>query len=341
VITSAATVTLTAAQVAKAFDLGQVSGPLAELNGREARRTWRLDTFGGAYFVKQYDRPCDMPTWSAWMRTIQGSWEIERAAFAAGLPVATPTLAPGATGPGTAPVGGERPVTVRVHQWVPGIARTDPASPPVAAQLGAFLGRVHRLLPSLDEWRRRPTWPEDWARVAPHGDGSEGTWRQGFRSAIPLLEEASSRCAAAAAEPFPLVRTHRDLHSHNVVERPDGQVMIIDWDAASTQRSDWELVEAALEMAGYLSGPPSRQVVDRFVTAYRDAGGPITPVTASSFAGLLMCSLNWLQFNLRRLTGRPTESAPGDPTAEAEVRISLVAVQQIMHHIDEWTTWFD
>lgn len=339
--TSAATITLTAAQVTKAFDLGEVAGPLIEVNGSEARRTWRLDTFGGVYFVKQYDRPWDMPTWSEWIRTIQGSWEIERAAFAAALPVATPILAPGAAWPWLDLEVGERLVTVRVHQWVPGIARTDPASPPVADQLGAFLGRVHRLLPSLDEWRRRPSWPDDWPRIAPHGDGSEGTWRQSFRNAIPLLEEASARCAAAAAEPFPLVRTHRDLHSHNVIQRPDGQVMVIDWDAASTQRSDWELVEAALEMAGYLSGSPSRQVVDRFVTAYRQAGGPVTPVTASSFAGLLMCSMNWLQFNFRRLTGRPAESASGDPTAEAEVRISLAAVKQIMYHIDEWTTWFD
>ncbi len=338
--TSPATTDLTASQVAKAFNLGEVAGPLTVVTGSAAHRTWRLDTFGATYFVKHYDRPYDMPTWSEWMRTIQGSWEIEKAAFEAGLPMATPVLARGAAWPWIDLEVGDRLATVRVHQWVPGNLRTDPATVPIASQLGSFLGRLHRLLPSLDTWRRKPAWPDDWARVVPNGDGSDGTWRQGFRDALPLLEEASARCKVAAAESYPLVRTHRDLHSHNVIERPDGQVAVIDWDAASTQRSDWELVEAALELAGYLAGPPSRPVVDAFVHSYREAGGPTTPITASSFAGLLMCSQNWLHVNLRRLTGRPAGAGSGNGSAEREVRISLAAVKQVMANVDAWTGGF-
>ena len=332
---------LSAAMVAKAFNLGEAAGPLTEVTGSTAHRTWRLDTFGAAYFVKHYDRPWDMPTWSDWMRAIQGSWEIERAAYEAGLPVATPVLAPGAAWPWLDLDLGPQLATVRVHRWVPGSLRTDPATLPVATQLGSFLGQVHRLLPPLHEWRRVPTWPQEWSTVVPSLHGTLAPWSQGLQAAVPLLDQASALCTEAAAESFPLVRTHRDLHSHNVIERPDGQVVVIDWDAASTQRSDWELVEAAFELAGYLSSPPSRGVVDAFVGSYRKAGGPSVPITATSFAGLLICAQNWLHYNLRRVAVHHNDGRAGQgDVAERDVAQSLAAVRRVMESIDEWTTWF-
>ena len=335
------TSTLTAAMVAKAFALGEAAGPLTEVTGSTAHRTWRLDTFGASYFVKHYDRPWDMPTWSDWMRAIQGSWEIERAAFEAGLPVAAPVLAPGAAWPWIDLDLGPRLATVRVHEWVPGTLRTDPATLPVAVQLGDFLGRVHRLLPPMHEWRRVPTWPQEWATIVPVLPGPPPPWTESLQQAVPLLDDASALCATASAETFPLVRTHRDLHSHNVIERPDGRVVVIDWDAASTQRADWELVEAAFELAGYLAGPPSREVVDGFAGAYRQARGRAVPVTATSFAGLLMCAQNWLHYNLRRVAGHYANGEPGsDNAAERDVVQSLDAVRRVMHHVEEWTTWF-
>jgi hypothetical protein len=327
--------------VAKAFALGEAAGPLTEVTGSTAHRTWRLDTFGAVYFVKHYDRPWDMPTWSDWMRAIQGSWEIERAAYEAGLPVAEPVLAPGAAWPWIDLDLGPRLATVRVHRWVQGTLRTDPATLPVAAQLGEFLGKVHRLLPPMHEWRRVPTWPQEWATVVPALDGPTAPWTRSLQAAVPVLDQASALCAEAAAETYPLVRTHRDLHSHNVIERPDGRVVVIDWDAASTQRSDWELVEAAFELAGYLSGPPSRPVVDTFVSTYRAAGGPKVPITASSFAGLLMCAQNWLHYNLRRVAGHYANGGTGgDGSAERDVVQSLAAVQRVMEGIEGWLPWF-
>ena len=331
---------LTAAMVAKAFNLGEAAGPLTEVIGSTANRTWRLDTFGAVYFVKHYDRPVDMPTWSDWIRAIQGSWEIERASFEAGLPVARPVLAPGAAWPWIDLDLGPHLATVRVHEWVPGNLRTDPATLPVADQLGAFLGRVHRVLPPMQEWRRPPSWPDDWAGMIPTQPGPSALWTQSLRDTVPLLDAASSLCAAGAAEQVPLVRTHRDLHSHNVIERPDGHVVVIDWDAASTQRPDWELVEAALELSGYLAGTPSRPVVDAFVGAYRRAGGPAGPVTATSFGGLLMCAQNWLHYNIRRVAGHQLSRGAGPSPAEREVVQSLAAVRRVMEGIDEWVGWF-
>jgi Ser/Thr protein kinase RdoA (MazF antagonist) len=333
---------LTAAMVVGAFDLGEPARALTEVSGSAVNRTWRLDTFGGSYFVKHYDRPLDMPTWSDWIRYVQGSWEIERAALDAGLPVAVPILAPGAAWPWIdLDVDGD-PATVRIHRWVPGTLRRDPVSPAMATQLGGLLGRIHQLLPTMSEWRRPPTWPEDWSHVAPRGERPLWPWNRTFLDALPLLERASALCSVAAREPLPLVRTHRDLHSHNVIERADGTAVIVDWDAASTQRADWELVETALELAGYITGPPSRAVVDAVVTAYRGSRSQAVRVTPSSFAGLLMCSQNWLRYNIRRVMGRQHGADPtaADHEVEIEVIRSLAAVQRVYQGIDEWIEWF-
>jgi hypothetical protein len=334
---------LTGSMVAKAFDLGEAAGPMIEIPGSTAHRTWRLDTFGATYFVKHYDRPWDMPTWSDWIRYIQGSWEIERAAYEAGLPVAEPVLAKGAAWPWLDLDIGERLATVRVHKWVAGTMRTDPASVAVATQLGDLLGRVHRLLPELTEWRRAPAWPEDWRAAAQVGDRVPRPWDRTFNDALPRLEEASELCRVAAAEKVRLVRTHRDLHSHNVIERPDGSVVVVDWDAASTQRADWELVETALELAGYISGRPDRNVVDAVVSSYHQAGGTARRITATSFAGLLMCSQNWLRYNVRRVASRqpkaPATGGDGDAVEREAVR-SLAAVQRATQGIDQWLPWF-
>jgi len=48
---------LTAEMVATASGLGDAAGPMTEVQGSTAHRTWRLDTFGATYFVKHYDRP--------------------------------------------------------------------------------------------------------------------------------------------------------------------------------------------------------------------------------------------------------------------------------------------
>jgi len=132
-----------------------------------------------------------MPTWSDWIRYIRGSWEIERAAFEADLPVAVPVLAPGAVWPWLDLEIGERLATVRVHQWVPGTTLSDPATVSIASQLGDVLGRVHRLLPQLAEWRRAPAWPEDWRTAARTGDRVSRPWDHTFNDALPMLEEAS------------------------------------------------------------------------------------------------------------------------------------------------------
>lgn len=330
---------LTSEQIAHVFGLGEPTGPLAPLAGNSGHRTWRLDVGGDAYFVKQYSRPPELPIWSEWKRSIEGSWEIERSAAAAGLPVAEAVVAAGAVWPWLDMEVGGHSETIRVHRWVPGRLRTDPVSVAAATQLGTFLGRLHQLLPTVDQWRRRPTWPTEWNGV-PNGDGSDETWRRSLRRALPVLEVASEHCAKAAAEVRPLVQSHRDLHSHNVIERPDGQLVVVDWDAASTQRPDWELVETALELAGYLKGAPSRPVVEAFVAAYRLTGASVEPITESSFAGLLMCSLNWLDINLRRMAGRPPGGEHREGASASEAKASLMAVERIAASTAHWLEWF-
>jgi Ser/Thr protein kinase RdoA (MazF antagonist) len=333
---------LTAAKVASAFALPEPVGPLQEVPGREAHHTWRLDTIGARYFVKVYDRPWDMPAWSGWIRALQGSWEIESAAVAAGLPVARPVHPPGALWPWVDLGFGRDQFTVRVHEWVAGVQRTDPVPPPLAYSIGELLARIHRLLPPLRRWRRRPMWPGDWSTGVPLPRQAGDLSTKFLADALPLLEAASAFCARSLAEDAPLVRSHRDLHAHNMLVRRDGTPVIIDWDAASTQRADWELVETALEVAGYLTGPPDREVVAAVAAGYRAAGGPAWKITTASFAGVLICAQNWLQASLYDIAwNSPAVGSPAGGSLGTPVVVqALGAVEQVMMAADAWVSWF-
>lgn len=334
---------LTADQVTAAFALGTPAMPLVPVGLGPGHRTLQLDTFDARYFVKQYDRPTDLFAWASWLGYFLGSWEIERAAFAAGLPVARPVLAPGASVPWVDVDARGTPTAVRVHEWVAGTRRVDPSSVEVAGQLGTFLGRLHRLLPQTRQWRRQPAGVADWHHaVVPTAAGSE--WYATYLACIPLLEDVSARCAAAMEEPSYLVHTHRDLHAQNVLVDASGRVVVVDWDAASTQRADWDVVETALEVAGYLSGPPDRTVVETMVERYRAAGGRCGPITEASFTGLLLCALGWVRSSLCApgLGGSPPGRAEGqaEGSAGTEVLRALAAVERVVSGAATWAGWF-
>ncbi len=332
-----------AGRIARRFGLGEPVGPLTPIGKRPGQRTWRLDTFGGRYFVKEYLRPRDLPGWSVWQRSLHGSWEVERAAVSAGLPVAIPVLAPGSCVPWVDfDVAGE-PVTFRVHEWVDGVARVDPPDEAVAAQLGTVLGRVHRLLPPLRSWRRRPDCPTDWrSPVTVEATGS--WWYPAYRASLPLLEELSLRSAGALVDNDYLVRTHRDLHAHNVLIETSGRAVVVDWDAAATLRADWDLVETAMELAGTLSAPPSRTIVEVVVAAYRSAGGRSGPITPASFTGLTLCVLGWVRSALWAASAEPRSSVDPEATtvdqAGRELVRTLGVVGRIAEGAETWGGWF-
>jgi spectinomycin phosphotransferase len=121
-------------------------------------------------------------------------------------------------------------------------------SPAQWRELGATLRQVHAVppLPELarlagrEAFRpsRRELLPQLEAALAAAGPGDPvaaelaGRWRARRDVIAALVDRADRLGRALAAEPFPRVLCHADLHTWNVLAGAGGRLWIVDWDEA-------------------------------------------------------------------------------------------------------------
>jgi len=122
-------------------------------------------------------------------------------------------------------------------------ADAGPGAPPAptAAELGAALRRLHAVTPPrpqlprwdpLDDVRRRMSDAE----ALPAADRA-------------FLEELAGRVAEGLRTVryrLPPVVIHGDAHLGNLIRRPDGQVVLCDFDSVSIGPAEWDLVPVAV-----------------------------------------------------------------------------------------------
>ncbi|MGH2586928.1 MAG: phosphotransferase, partial [Dehalococcoidia bacterium] len=152
--------------IARVFELEQPIAPLVAVPGGQSHRMWRLSTTIGRYAVKELNRDFGNP---AYLALYDRAFRIEMAALQAGLPMPRPVPVPGTERCwAELPDGGNRPTTVRVHEWVEGKAPSirDEEIVVHAGAVGALLARIHALRLATD------TTPADILTVY-----GEGHWR--------------------------------------------------------------------------------------------------------------------------------------------------------------------
>lgn len=295
--------------IAAVYGLGAWNAPPQAVAGGLKHRLYRARTAQGEYAVKVLSphllrEPGHLARYGRAER-------IAQAAARAGLPAVC--ALPGLDGP-VQPVGA---AAVMVFPWLAG-ATLPPtsASPDAAKQIGALLGRLHALAPSVPglEPPAVPYFPDNyWAGLARQGEKDCAAWAGAVETALPGLcewSEAASQAREAMGDTW--TATHRDMDQKNVLWSDPHTPFLLDWEEAGAMNPALELMGAALNWAGQAAGPPDAAVFAAFLAGYRSAT-PLAPAALRHAAVAVMDKwLVWLDFNLNR------SLAPQTPPDERE-----------------------
>ncbi|MBD8024016.1 phosphotransferase family protein [Microbacterium gallinarum] len=272
--------------------LGAPIRPITRVEGGFANRLYRLDTEEGSFAVKEMnvlDR--------RWTYHFDDVLRLERAAFAAGIPMPEPISASEHT---------------LVHRWVDGEKVPEaPVSPSYAFEIGEILARIHAL---GIEWTHPPIKAQvsrDWPQLAARASETGQPWADELAShteSLLAIAEFVDTCHL----PGPLVLTHRDIQPWNLLSR-DGRPVVLDWELSGMLDLSGELGSTALSLAkgpGLDDVKPAvfRSVLDGYVAN----GGTLPPTGSSWFAFSISGWLEHTRWNVVRcLAGTEATTGPG------------------------------
>jgi Ser/Thr protein kinase RdoA (MazF antagonist) len=315
---------LAASAVCAAFALGRPLTAGRRVHGGYLNRVWRLDTERGAFAVKALNPRYRDP---ARRREYLTSVDVERAALAAGVPGARPVESAGGGWLAELAMG-----LVRVHHWVDGRPLRDrDVGPGHARQAGAALARVHalglrrdvRAEEALDVWSA-----DDWREPA--------LALPELAPLLPAMERAARAIVAGRALVREPVLSHGDVSAKNLLERPDGTVVLLDWDAAMPVEPCMETAATAVSVAGYTRGAPRPDVLRAFLDGYRGAGGRFAGGDRRLLSGLVDGLLGWVWLNYRRAVGGLDVAERRDGR-----RTAARAVREVLLTLDSLDAWAD
>jgi homoserine kinase type II len=225
---------------------------------------------------------------------------------AAGLPV--PRLRPAVDGRPCALARG-RPAVL--FEWLPGEESGRAAAGPDRCRaVGALLGRLHALAPTLLPARPNPFGPAvvaGWVAALERAP-LPGAGGEEIRAALPVLREEAAAAAALPAAPRALV--HGDLFLENVLWRGHAISGALDWEMACEEVAAYDLAVALCAWCWTDRFEPAR--ARALVEGYR-AAHPLDPATAAALHPWACFAA--LRFTVSRIHGFALSGLPPERLA--------------------------
>jgi aminoglycoside phosphotransferase (APT) family kinase protein len=296
--------------------LGVPIGPMVRVHGGFANRVYRLDTDQGSFAVKQLnllDR--------RWTYRVDDVFTLERAAFAAGIPMPEPISADQHT---------------LVHRWVDGEKLPEaPVSTSYAFEIGEVLARIHALDVEWAHTAAEEPASQDWPELAERAAATGQPWADDLAARVETFL-AIARFVDTCERPGPVVLTHRDIQPWNLLAR-DGRPVVLDWELSGLLDLAGELGSTALSVAkgpGFDTIEPTvfRTVLDGYVAA----GGELPPPGPSWFVFMIGGWLGHTRWNiLRCLAGVEASTGPDLALSHESVRRGLRGLPDMFGRLPE------
>ena len=220
-----------AEEVSRAYGLGtgaRLAGPVAA--GRLGR-IWQLTTDLGCYAVKDFVVPVSA-------EDAERDAAYQDAVRRAGVPM--PRVVRTRSGAVLADVEGP----VRAYGWVD-VQASDRSLDPAA--VGRIVAAIHSVSPATDEavdgWYVDPVGRDGWEDLVARLDAADAPFAGRLAALLPELLEVES----ILTPPREVRMCHRDLWADNLLRRPSGDLVVLDWENSGAADPAQELALVLFE----------------------------------------------------------------------------------------------
>ncbi|MEU4195049.1 phosphotransferase [Kribbella sp. NPDC026611] len=270
-----------AVELARAFGLGQVTGPARAVSFTAMGRCWELSTDRGRWLaVTVFD----------WITEEQAALGGRLRDAAVGAGIVAPVAHKSPAGRVIETVRGEN---WRVNEWLEvGPTPALPVSAALARRLGSIYGTLHSLeLPSetpmnpYHVWRREES---GWYQLRDRARAAGKPWAGRLDEVLPLwfdLQTIETDVDAAA-----LMLCNSNINPTHVRQGRDGELVLMEWDFAGSMTPELELGSALTQ---WVMRPA---VNPRAIVAFRDGYGAVREwpkLRLESFGVAITGWLNW------------------------------------------------
>lgn len=322
-----------ARELAAAFGLGAVVGPMMPTTHKVTGQQWTLETDRGRWIV--------VPMFD-WVDEAQAQTGVQllEAARAAGVSVPRPVRSP--SGRLVERIA-ER--NWRADEWMDlGPWPAHPVRASVATKVGETLATLHSLAirpargtPPFLTYRRPRA---DWDELLTRATSARVDWAPALASVLPtVLELAALETGPAPSEP---ILCHSDLIPEVVRMGRGDDVVVLHWDFAGPLVPEWELGYVLLHWALILEPADRVNVVAARAIAdgYRSRGGVFPTLDRSTFAVAISGWLNYTYGQIctaideqdpdrRRFATGETSGLLADPMSVAKLERLIRALEHV------------
>lgn len=282
-----------AKQICELYKIGNLVNEVVPIMGGLTHRMWKIVTNSGSYAVKELNN--DIANKTHVIEELELSEVIANKMYRVGIPVAK---ALSISGTFVQKIEG---ITVITYDFVSGkTLSTSPAFPDQCFNIGKIIGNIHTS--QVSQANLQTGIPA--VISSEHWNESIALFKKRYPDTnldFDKLDRVKNDIGSAVEHlRSNLVIGHGDIDQKNVIWK-DGQTpIIIDWESVSMTNPNLEIVDAALNWAGLVSGTIQIECMKAVMDGYKSVGLKLNLASKDILNSCILKWMSWLDANLRK-----------------------------------------
>ena len=227
-----------------------------------------------------------------------------------------------------------------VYPWIEGITlSTDPVPPEQSFLIGEVLGKIHQAnlnMPEIHDSHSHTFSQEHWNTIF---DQLENKLNEQLIDPEKFLEWNHNENHIQKQLEGNHVVSHGDIDQKNVLWHDENQPFIIDWESVNKVHPGVEIVDAALNWGGLVSGTINEASMLAVIHRYKSTGMNLKEDTKLLLQGCILKWLPWLEHNIQKIISSP-ENSPEFASAKNQILLTVRNIETIFQNLDNWSNLF-